>query len=164
MKKKYYILLLAQIFILLLSPRFGWCIHNFDAALLTYQGTSYKNGSLHCTYGSETDIINIQYDNIFSKKFAVTVNDIEYTMEVKLDGSSSESETHKPPYIKNDLVWNDTYGVFYWRCILTIVMTLISMKAFQRASSLSGRNSKALYVCVLVLYIISLLISLRILF
>lgn len=157
------LLLPLQIMVLLLSPRFGWTIHNFDTTPLTYEGTSYEDGAFHCIYQSSTDTVDISYGNLFSKKFTITVNDTDtYTMEVKIDGASVESEPDMLPGIANDIVWEDTFGILYWRCILTVAMTLISVKTFKSASDMAGEKRKVFCAGALVIYVISILISLRI--
>ncbi|MBQ8231252.1 MAG: hypothetical protein IJZ34_04925 [Lachnospiraceae bacterium] len=154
-----------QIIVLLLSPRFGWSIHNSDATLLTYEGTSYEDGAFHCLYQGRNDTIDISYANPLSKNFTITVNDTdEYSMIVKIDGASIESEPDMLPGIANDIVWEDTYGILFWRCILTVAITLISLKVFKHANNVSGVESKVFYTVASVIYVISMLISLRIIF
>lgn len=165
MKKLLYFLLPLQIIVFLLSPRFGWSIHDENAAVLTYKGVSYKDGAFHCLYENQNDVVDISYANLFSKKFTITVNDTqEYRIEVKLDGESIESEPNMLPGIANDVVWKDTYGIVFWRCILTIGMTLISMKVFKRGSDAEGTTRKILYLGASIIYIFAILISLRIIF
>ena len=158
-----YLLLPLQMIVLLVSPRFGWSIHSSDATLLTYEGTSYEDGVIHCRYANTNDSVDISYGNLFSKKFTITVNDTDkYTMEVKIDGASVESEPDMLPGIANDIVWEDTYGILFWRCILAVAMTLISVKAFKSANDMVGEKRKVFCVGALVIYVISILISLRI--
>ena len=165
MKKIIYFLLPLQIIVLLLSPRFGWNIHNANSTLLSYQGLSYEDGAFHCLYQSHDDKIDISYGNYVSKKFTITVNDTDkYNLQVKIGGASVESEPNMLPYIDNDIVWKDTYGILFWRCILTIVMTLISMKVFRRASDGKRTERKLLYAGASLIYIVTILISLRIIF
>lgn len=165
LKKLIYCLLPLQIIVLLLSPRFGWNIHNSDATLLSYKGVSYENGAFHCLYQSNNDTVDISYSNFFSKKFTITVNDTEeYSMQVKIDGASVGYEPSTLLGIANDIVWKDTYGIIFWRCILTITMTLISMKLYRRANDVKDTERIALYVGASVIYIFTILISLRIIF
>jgi hypothetical protein len=165
MKKLLYLLLPLHIIVLLLSPRFGWSIHDENAAVLTYKGVSYKDGALHSLYESQDDVVDISYANPFSKKFTITVNDTsEYRMEVKLDGESIESEPNMLPGIANDIVWKDTYGIIFWRCILAIGMTLISMNVFKIGSDKEGTSRKIFYLGAIIIYIFTILISLRIIF
>ena len=160
-----YLLLPLQIIVQLLSPRFDWTIHNFDTTPLAYQGMSYRDGAFHSLYESSVDTVDISYENLFSKKFTITVNDNDtYTMEVKIDGASVESEPDMLPGIANDMVWQDTQGILYWRCILTVFMSLVSIKVFNRANDMGEEKRKVFYVGAAVLYVISMLISLRILF
>ena len=160
-----YLLLPLQILVLLLSPRFGWSIHKFDAGVLAYEGTSYKDGALHCVYENDADTVDISYGSVFSKKFNITVNETEkYTMEVKIDGETIGSEENILLGIANDIVWKDTLGIFYWRYILTIALTLISIKAFKRAGSRDDQTGKALCVGAVVVYVIAILVSLRVVF
>lgn len=164
-RKLIYLVLPLQILVLLLSPRFGWSIRNSDATLLTYEGTSYEDGAFHCRYANTNDTVDISYGNLLSKKFTVTVNDTkEYSMEVKIDGASAESEPDMLQEIANDIVWEDTFGILYWRCILTVAMTLISVKAFKSADDMVGEKRKVFCAGALVIYVISILISLRIIF
>ena len=165
MKKLIYFLLPLQIIVLLLSPRFSWSIHDATPAVLTYKGTYYEDGAFHCLYENQDDVVDISYSNPFSKKFTITVNDTkEYRMEVKLDGASIESEPNMLPGIANDIVWKDTYGIMFWRCILTILMTLISMKVFKTTDGTNGAARKTLCFTAAIIYIFSILISLRIIF
>lgn len=85
-------------------------------------------------------------------------------MQVKIDGASKEFETNVLPGVSNDIVWKDTYGIMFWRCILTITMTLISMKGFSRAKDGKGVEHKLLCVGASILYILTMLISMRIIF
>lgn len=163
LKKLIYILLPLQIIVLLLSPRFGWSIHNSDFTLLSYRGTSYENGAFHCLYENSNDTIDISYPNLFSKKFTITVNDAKtYSMYVKIDGASVESEQDMLPGITNDMVWEDTYGIMYWRCFLTVALSWISMKLFMRMNGVGNTERKMLCVGASVIYVISILISLRV--
>ena len=163
--KMIYCLLPIQIIVLLLSPRFSWNIHNSDATLLSYKGISYENGAFHCLYQNNTDTIDISYPNLFSKKFTIIVNDTdEYSMQVKIDGASVESEPNMLSGIANDIVWEDTYGIMFWRCILTIAMTLISMRIFRRANNVGDAKRKVFFIGASAIYIISILVSLRIIF
>lgn len=165
MKKVLYFLLPLQIFVLLLSPRFGWSIHDANATILTYKGTSYADGAFRCQYEGLDDVVDISYGNPFSKNFTITVNDTqEYRMEVKLDGESMESEPNMLPGIANDIVWKDTYGIMFWRCILAIGMTLISMNVFKIGSDKEGTSRKIFYLGAIIIYIFTILISLRIIF
>lgn len=165
MRKKYYVLLFVQILILLLSPRFGWSVHNANGMILTYQGSLNENGALHCIYGNGMDAIDISYDNIFSKKFTVTTTDIKECMfEVKLDGTVLGYEENVLPYILSDIVWYDTFGIFYWRCILAVSIALVSVKILKHGDCYGENSSKGWYVCGFVVYVISILVSLRILF
>ena len=165
MKKIIYCLLPLQIIVLLLSPRFSWSIQNSNATVLSYKGVSYEEGAFHCLYQSQDDTIDISYSNLFSKKFTITVNDAaEYNMQVKIDGASVESEPNMLLGIADDIVWKDTYGIMFWRCILTIAMTLISMKVFRRANDVKGTESKVLYGGASIMYIFTILISLRVIF
>ena len=68
------------------------------------------------------------------------------------------------PGISNDIVWKDTYGIMFWRCILTIAMTLFSMKILRIAMDRNDGVKKLLYVGASIIYIVTLLISLRIIF
>lgn len=165
-KNLIYFLLPLQIIILVLSPRFGWSIHHFpDPTGLIYEGTFYEDGAFHCLYQNHTERVDISYKHPLSKQFTITVNDTDvYNMLVKIDGASVESEPDMLPGIANDIVWQDTFGILFWRLILTVAMTLISIKIFKRANAVSSGESKVLYVGATVLYMISILISLRILF
>lgn len=163
-KKIIYCLLPLQMIVLLLSPRFGWSIHNADAALLSYKGLSYENGTFQRIYQNGDNSVGIRYNHPFSKKFTIIVNDIdEYSLEVKIDGASVESEPNILPGIASDIIWKDTYGILFWRCILTITMTLISMKVFGWANT-AGDTKKVHYAAATVIYLFSILISLRIIF
>ena len=165
LKKLIYVLLPLQIIVLLMSPRFGWSIHNSDFALLSYKGTSYENGAFHCLYENSKDTIDISYPNLFSKNFTIKVNDAKtYSMYVKIDGASVESEQDMLPGITNDMVWEDTYGIMYWRCFITIALSLISMKLFMRMNGVGTIERKVLCVGASVIYVISILISLRLFF
>lgn len=156
MRKLICFLLPLQILVLLLSPRFGWSIHHSDFSSLYYEGTFYEAGVFHCLYRNGEKSVDIGYGNPFSKRFTITVNGTdEYKMNVRIDGESEKSEPDMLPGIANDIVWKDTYGILYWRCVLTIAMTLISMKAFRT------KNRKALYAAGSILYAFSMLISLR---
>ena len=77
LKKLIYVLFPLQIIVLLMSPRFGWNIHNSDASVLSYKGTSYEDGAFHCLYQNQDDTIDISYRNPFSKEFTIIVNDTE---------------------------------------------------------------------------------------
>ena len=161
MKRLKYFLLPLQIIVLLLSPRFGWNIHALGVADLEYKGMTYENGAFHCVYQGDADTVDIRYSHPFSKRFTITVNDTdEYSMLVKIDGESVESEPDMLRGIANDIVWQDTYGILYWRCILTVAMTLLSTGIFTRAKGSPDR--KALCAAGSVLYALSMLISLRI--
>lgn len=163
-----YILLPVQILVLILSPRFGWNIQHMlhgDVATLKYEKTSYIDGAFHCIYQEGEEKVDISYGNLFSKKFHITVNETkEYDMEVKIDGRSIESETDMLPGVTNDIVWEDIYGIFYWRCILAVAMSLVSIKMFQRAKERDGTTNKVVCIVSFAIYLVSILISLRILF
>ena len=165
-KKLIYFLLPLQLIVLVLSPRFGWSIHSFPAPeRLTYEGTSYYDGALHCLYQNDKEVVDISYSHPLSKQFTIIVNDTdEYSMHVKIDGSSVSSEPDMLPGIANDIVWQDTFGILFWRVILTVAMTLISIKIFKRANAVGGAESKVLYAGAAVIYVIAILISLRIIF
>ncbi len=165
MKKLVHFLLPIQIIILLLAPRFGWSIHDAQGTRLAYRGTAFEDGAIHCVYQSQDNIIDISYSNLFSKDFTITVNEtIEYNMKVKLDGASIVFGETILPGGSNDIVWKDTYGIMFWRCILTITMTLISMKLFRHAYDREDAGRKLLYAGAGGFYIIAILISLRVLF
>ena len=164
MKKMIYWLLPIQILVLLLSPRFGWRMHNISAVDFTYQGTAYQNGALHCVYANQKDRVDISYRHPFSKKFIITVNDAQvYTMQVKADGESEESVPDMLPGIANDVVWNDTYGIFGWRCILAVALTLLSMKILRNAYG-KAAEGKLRYGGAAAVYLFAVLVSLRIIF
>lgn len=161
MKRLKYFLLPLQIIVLLLSPRFGWNIHALGVGALEYKGMAYENGAFHCVYQSDADTVDIRYPHPFSKRFTITVNDTdEYSLAVKIDGESVESDPDMLPGIANDIVWQDTYGILYWRCILTVAMTLLSMRMFRRAKG--SPHQTVLCAAGSVLYALSMLISLRI--
>ena len=165
LKKLIYVLLPLQIIVLLMSPRFGWSIHNSDFTLLSYKGTSYENGSFHCLYENSKDTVDVSYPNLFSKNFTITVNDAKtYSMYVKIDGASVESEQDMLPGVTNDMVWEDTYGIMFWRCFLTVAMSLVSIKLFRHMMDVYGTESKVLCVGILLIYVIAILISLRVIF
>lgn len=165
LKRLIYVLLPLQIIVLLMSPRFGWSIHNSDFSLLSYKGTSYENGAFHCLYENRNDKVEISYPNLFSKNFTITVNDGKtYSMYVKIDGESVESERDMLPGVTNDMVWEDTYGIMYWRCFLTVAMTLVSIKLFRHMMDVHGTERKVLCVGTLLIYVIAILISLRVIF
>lgn len=161
-----FLLLPLQIIVFMLSPRFDWTIHKADATILPYAGTFYEDGALHCIYEIGVDNVDISYGNIFSKKFDITVNyNDHYSMEVKVDGASVSSEQDMLPGIANDIVWQDSLGIFYWRLILSVAMTLLGIYLFLRAERCdaffeSGMRI-ALYAGALGGYFVSLLISLR---
>ena len=155
LKKIVYVLLPLQVLILLLSPRFGWKMHNPESILLSYKGTTYADGQFHDLYKNEDDKIDICYESIFSKQFLITINDMDkYEMKVEIDGSSKGAEGLL--FTSNDLVWNDSIGIFGWRYILTIALTVISILLVKRT------NCIVAFPCIL--YAVSILISLRILF
>ena len=161
MKALKYILLPLQLVVLLMSPRFGWNIHMLGAEALEYKALSYENSVFHCVYQSDEDTVDIRYDHPFSKQFTIVVNDAEeYRMQVKIDGESVESETDMVPGLANDIIWRDTYGIMYWRCILTVALTLLSMRMFRHAQN--SADQKMLCACALVLYALSILISMRV--
>lgn len=81
-----------------------------------------------------------------------------------MDGESIESEPNMLPGIANDIVWKDTYGIIFWRCILAIGMTLISMNVFKIGSDKEGTSRKIFYLGAIIIYIFTILISLRIIF
>ena len=165
LKKLIYVLLALQIIVLLMSPRFGWSIHNSDFTLLSYKGTSYENGSFHCLYENSKDTVDVSYPNLFSKNFTITVNDAKtYSMYVKIDGASVESEQDMLPGVTNDMVWEDTYGIMFWRCFLTVAMSLVSIKLFRHMMDVYGTERKVLCVGILLIYVIAILISLRVIF
>lgn len=165
LKKLIYVLLPLQIIVLLMSPRFGWSIHNSDFTLLSYKGTSYENGVFHCLYENSKDTVDISYPNLFSKNFTITVNDAKtYSMYVKIDGASVESEQDMLPGVTNDMVWEDTYGIMFWRCFLTVAMSLVSIKLFRHMMDVYGTERKVLCVGILLIYVIAILISLRVIF
>ena len=160
-----YVLLPLQMLVLLLSPRFGWSIHNLTAEPLRYRGVSYEDGAFHCIYQNGGNTVDISYGNPFSKRFAIVINDEEeYSMHVKMDGASVESEPDMLPGIANDIVWKDTYGILFWRCILTAVMSVISTRMLWCAGDAGGVEKKLLCVGATIIYVIALLISLRVLF
>lgn len=155
LKKIVYVLLPLQVIILLLSPRFGWKMHNPESYVLSYKGTTYADGKFHALYKNEDDKIDICYESIFSKQFLITINDTEeYEMKVEIDGNSKGAEGLL--FTSNDLVWNDSVGIFGWRYILTIALTVISILLVKRT------NCIVVFPCIL--YVVSILISLRILF
>ncbi len=155
MKKMIYVLLPLHVLILLLSPRFGWTMHNPESIVLSYKGTSYIDGNFHDLYRNGDEKIDICYESIFSKQFLVRINDTdEYEMKVYIDGGSNGSE--RLLYTGNDLIWNDSSGIFGWRYILTIAMTVISILLVKRTN--------CIWVFPCILYAASILISLRILF
>ena len=165
LKKLIYVLLPLQIIVLLMSPRFSWSIHNSDFTLLSYKGTSYENGVFHCLYENSKDTVDISYPNLFSKNFTITVNDAKtYSMYVKIDGASVESEQDMLPGVTNDMVWEDTYGIMFWRCFLTVAMSLVSIKLFRHMMDVYGTERKVLCVGILLIYVIAILISLRVIF
>lgn len=164
MKKLLYFLIPVQIIILVLSPRFGWNIHNSDATTLSFKGVSYEDGDFHCIYENDNNTVDISYPNLFSKNFSITMNSTnEYSMKVKLDGESIESEQNMLPGIANDIVWKDTFGIMYWRCILTVAMSLISMKVFRYANE-NIKERKWAGIGASIIYVVSILISLRVIF
>ena len=167
MKKIIYFLLPLQIIVLLLSPRFGWNInmHKSDGLFLSYKGTSYEDGAFHCLYQNQYDTIDISYSNPFSKKFTILVNDTEtYSMQVTIDGASVGGEENILLGISAGIVCKDTYGILFWRCIMTIAMSLISMKVFSRATASKGGERKLLFTGASIIYIVAILISLRIIY
>lgn len=151
-KKIIYVLLPLQILILIFSPRFGWKMHGPEAVMLSFGGTTYVDGRFHTLYENENRNVDISYDNIFSKKFLIVVdNTNEYQMEVGIDGVTHNTDTDYPDA---NIIWNDSCGIFWWRYILTIAMTTICIILIKRA----GR----IQVISCILYVISILISLRI--
>ena len=68
------------------------------------------------------------------------------------------------PGVTNDMVWEDTYGIMYWRCFLTVAMTLVSIKLFRHMMDVYGTERKVLCVGILLIYVIAILISLRVIF
>lgn len=83
-------------------------------------------------------------------------------MYVKIDGASVESEQDMLSGIANDIVWEDTYGIMFWRCFLTVALTLVSIKLFRRMNDIGNMERKVLCVGASVIYVISILISLRV--
>ncbi len=157
MKKWMYVFLPLQVLLLLLSPRFGWRLHGPEATILSYKGISYIDGKFCSQYKNETDKLLICYKNIFSKQFTVMVNeDAEYYIKVGIDGKLIEGNLSGLPFTGSDLVWKDTFGILWWRCILTVAMTVLSIILIKRA------NRIQIWSCIL--YAASLLISLRIIF
>lgn len=157
-----YFLLPIQILVLLLSPRFGWNIHNDDSTLLRYANTSHINGDFHSQYISNENTIDICYKNPLSKQFFITVNNADvYYMEVGLDGNIINYDPKLLQFTSNDIVWKDSSSIFYWRYILTIVLTLFSIRLFHRAKCIDGKKSNKIYICSMIIYVISILISLR---
>ena len=157
MRKLIYILLPLQVLILILSPRFGWKMHNPESAVLSYKGTTYTDGDFHALYGNGNEKVDICYGSIFSKKFFITVNDSEqYEMEVKIDGASTGNGSERLYFTGADLVWNDSCGIFWWRYILTIAMTVLSIALVRRTDRIQ------IFSCIL--YGVSILISFRIFF
>lgn len=89
MKKIIYVLLPLQVLILLLSPRFGWKIHNPESIVLSYKGITYVDGKFHDLYKSDDEKIDICYESFFSKQFFIIINDTdEYEMKVYIDGET----------------------------------------------------------------------------
>lgn len=163
MKKIIYLLLPIQIIILLSAPRFGWNIHNYDARVLQYEKISYVDGDFHALYKDNNDVIDICYKNRFSRQLTVTVNSEEvYYIEVEIDGNISACEPDLLKFTSNDIVWNDSCGILYWRYIVTIIMTLFSIRLIKLAKYNFFQKSGMLYACSFVIYLLSLLISLRI--
>lgn len=157
MKKFIYVLLPLQILILILSPRFGWKMYSPEAVALPYGGTAYVDGKFHTLYKNENHKIDISYQSIFSKQFLVTVDGRdEYEMKVEIDGAIRDTTTDVLHYTGADIVWNDSCGIFWWRYILTIAMTVCSIALVKRANRL--------WVFPGILYAASILISLRIFF
>ncbi|MCM1063199.1 MAG: hypothetical protein NC420_01810 [Eubacterium sp.] len=156
MKKMIYLLLPLQVLILLLSPRFGWKMHNPESIVLSYGGTVYADGKIHTLYQNENESVDISYENLFSKKFLITINDKdEYEMEVGIDGATY-NDTNSLHFTDADIIWNDSCGIFWWRYILTIAMTIFSILLVKR------KNRINIFSCIL--YVVSFLISFRILF
>ncbi len=159
-----YLLLLVQIIAILISPRFGWEIHNYDSTVFQYAKTLFVDGEFHSQYINDEKIIDICYDNIFSKRFNITVDNTDvYYMEVGIDGEVIDYEPEMLSFTGNDIVWNDACGILGWRYILTIVMTLLSIRLFNLAKANDDRKRKKIFVCAVAIYVISMLISLRIL-
>ena len=158
MKKFIYVLLPLQVLLLILSPRFGWKMHNPEAIImLSYKGTTYEDGKFHSLYQNENETIDISYESIFSRQLSVTVNDTdEYEMKVEIDGGMIGISEDRLSFTGADLIWNDSCGIFWWRYILTIAMTVLSIVLVRRANRIQAAS------CVL--YAVSLLISLRIIF
>lgn len=158
MIKFIYILLPLQMLILILSPRFGWKMHNPESMVLSYGGTTYVDGKIHTLYQNENQKVDVSYESIFSKRFLVTVNGKdEYEMKVEIDGGMRDvdMDTDRLSFTGADIVWNDSCGIFWWRYILTIAMTVLSIVLVKRA------NRIQVFPCIL--YAVSILISLRIL-
>lgn len=163
--KLIYILLLVQILTILLSPRFGWKIHNYDATVFHYAGTTFVDGTFHGKYIKGENEIDIGYEGIFSKRFNITVDNTNvYYMEVGIDGEVIDFVPERLRFTSNDIVWNDTCGILYWRYIFTIIMTLFGIKLFNYAGTKAGGKRNTIYVCATLIYIISMLISLRLIF
>ena len=163
--KAAYLLLLIPILTIILSPRFGWKIHNYDATVFRYAGTTFIDGMFHSKYINGEDLIDIGYEGIFSKRFNITIDDTNvYYMEVGIDGEVIDFAPEMLHFTSNDIVWNDICGIFYWRYLLTIIMALAGIKLFRYAGAKGDENRKAIYVCGAVIYIIAMLISLRIIF
>lgn len=150
-----YVLLPLQILILVLSPRFGWEMHNPDAEILSYEGTRYVDGKFHTRYGKGNQNVDISYDTFFSKSFLIVVNNKdEHKMEVGIDGVTHD--TYWLQYTDADIIWNDSCGIFWWRYVLTIALTIFSITLIKRT------NRIQIFSCIL--YAISVLVSLRIVF
>lgn len=155
-KKWIYILLPLQLLILLLSPRFGWKMYSPEAAKLSYGGTTYEDGNFQVVYKDEDEKITVCYEGIFSKRFLVIVNDMnEYEIGVEIDGKLMEG-SDQLRLVSNDIIWNDSCGIFGWRYLLSIAMTLGSILLIRR------RNYMQVFPCIL--YGASILISFRVLF
>ncbi len=156
MKKFIYVLLPLQVLILFLSPRFVWKMHNPESIVLSYGGTTYVDGKFHTLYKNENQKIDIVYESLFSKRFLVTIDDKdEYEMEVGIDGKTYY-DTNTLHFTGADIIWNDSCGIFWWRYILTIAMTAVSIALIRRTNRINA--------CSSILYAISILISFRILF
>lgn len=137
------------------SPRFGWKMHSPEAVMLSYGGTTYTDGRFHVLYENENRNVDISYDHIFSKKFLIVINDMdEYEMEVGIDGVTHNTDVLY--YTDADIIWHDSCGIFWWRYILTTAMTIICIILIKRAGHIQ--------IISCILYAVSILISLRILF
>ena len=159
-----YLILLVQIIVLLLVPRFGWHINHPDVSLLNYESTYRENGYTHTLYSLEGKSVDIAYNNRFSRHFYISVDGGEPSeMTVFFDGGSEGSSSSSPlPYTGSAIVWKDSSGIFYRVYLFALGLTFISLLFHNRANR-NEHQGQILYNALSVIALgVSFLISFRI--